>query len=584
MSNTEFMDDAISPINDRPMHEMYEWEENQQPWLISYERYNICSTIDMPDEQTSLIDMLEAGFAKHARQVAYYCDDQEITYEQLDKLSLKVAIYLQQLGLKVGDAIGVMLPNILQYPVITLGVIRAGMVLVSMNPSYTSRELEHQMDDADIKALFILDKFIYTYKDIADNLNRDLHHLIICRLGDLKGKLKGALINLVSATTDLPPKGNWIYFSQLLAGASKAYQRPNLTLSNIVLIQYTGGTTGTAKGAMLSHGNVIANLLQIDALIRSAYDEEGQEDIILASLPLYHVFSFTICCVFILYRGFASRLVPNPRDINELVNTLRRTPPHFILGVNTLFSALIQHPEFRRLDFSQLKATIGGGMAILPSVAKKWHTITGLPIIEGYGLSETAPVITFNPLTIAEFTNKVGLPTPATDIILLDNNDQPVRIGERGEIAVKGPQVMVGYRNLPVETANAFTATGYLRTGDIGIIDERGFIKIVDRKKDMIVVSGFNVYPNEIESVMLEHADVLECVAIGVPSATRGEEPKIFVVRKHNRVTAEQLLAFGKQHLSGYKRPRYVEFVDSLPKSNVGKILRKELRKREGLE
>ena len=566
------------------MHEMYEWEKNQQPWLISYERYNICSTIDMPDEQTSLIDILEAGFAKHARQVAYYCDDQEISYEQLDKLSLKVAIYLQQLGLKVGDAVGVMLPNILQYPVITLGVIRAGMVLVSMNPSYTSRELEHQMDDADIRALFILDKFIYTYKDIGDNLNRDLHHLIICRLGDLKSKLKGALINLVSATTDLPAKGNWIYFSQLLAGASKAYERPNLTLSHIVLIQYTGGTTGTAKGAMLSHGNVIANLLQIDALIRSAYDEEGQEDIILASLPLYHVFSFTICCVFILYRGFSSRLVPNPRDINELVNTLRRTPPHFILGVNTLFSALIQHPGFRRLDFSQLKATIGGGMAILPSVAKKWHTITGLPIIEGYGLSETAPVITFNPLTIAEFTNKVGLPTPATDIILLDNNDQPVRIGERGEIAVKGPQVMVGYRNLPVETANAFTATGYLRTGDIGIIDERGFIKIVDRKKDMIVVSGFNVYPNEIESVMLEHADVLECVAIGVPSATRGEEPKIFVVRKHNRVTAEQLLAFGKQHLSGYKRPRYVEFVDSLPKSNVGKILRKELRKREGLE
>lgn len=296
------MDDAISPINDRPMHEMYEWEKNQQPWLISYERYNICSTIDMPDDQTSLIDMLEAGFAKHARQVAYYCDDQEITYEQLDKLSLKIAIYLQQLGLKVGDAVGVMLPNILQYPVITLGVIRAGMVLVSMNPSYTSRELEHQMDDADIKALFILDKFIYTYKDIGDNLNRDLHHLIICRLGDLKSKLKGALINLVSATTDLPPKGNWIYFSQLLAGASKAYQRPNLRLSHIVLIQYTGGTTGTAKGAMLSHGNVIANLLQIDALIRSAYDEEGQEDIILASLPLYHVFSFTICCVFILYR------------------------------------------------------------------------------------------------------------------------------------------------------------------------------------------------------------------------------------------------------------------------------------------
>lgn len=580
------MDDAIQSVHDRPM---FEWEENQQPWLISYERYNIRSTIDMPDAQTSLIDILEAGFEKYARQVAYYCDNDDITYEQLDRLSLKVATYLQQLGLRVGDTVGVMLPNILHYPVITLGVIRAGMVLVSMNPSYTSRELEHQLFDADIKALFILDKFIYTYKDIAGkdiagSIERDLPHLIICRLGDLKSKLKGTLINLVSATTELPQRGNWEYFSQLMARSDKAYQRPKIVLTDIALIQYTGGTTGTAKGAMLSHGNVIANLLQIDALIRSAYDEEGQEDIILASLPLYHVFSFTICCIYILYRGFASRLIPNPRDIHELVNTLRRTPPHFILGVNTLFSALIQHPQFRRLDFSQIKATIGGGMAILPSVAKKWHTITGLPIIEGYGLSETAPVITFNPLTIAEFTNKVGLPTPATDIILLDNHDQPVRIGERGEIAVKGPQVMVGYRNLPIETANAFTATGYLRTGDIGIIDERGFIKIVDRKKDMMVVSGFNVYPNEIESVMMEHADVLECVAIGVPSATRGEEPKIFVVRKHNRVTAEQLLAFGKQHLSGYKRPRHVEFVDSLPKSNVGKILRKELRKREGLE
>ena len=575
------MDDAIEPANNRPR---FDWDDNQQSWLISYERYNIRSTIDMPDSQTSLIDILETAFHKHARQVAYYCGNDDITYEQLDKLSLTVASYLQQLGLNVGDTVGVMLPNILQYPVITLGVIRAGMVLVNINTSYTNRELAHQIYDADIKVLFILDKFIYTYNDVVRSTNHHLPHVVICRLGDLKSKVKATFINLVAGITDLPQRGNWEYFSHVLTRAFKAYQRPTILLSDIALIQYTGGTTGIAKGAMLSHGNVIANLLQIDALIRSAYDEEGQEDVVLAPLPLYHVFSFTIGCIFVLYRGFASRLVPNPRDINGLVNTFKRTPPQFILGVNTLFSALLQHPEFRRLDFSQIKASIGGGMAILPSVAKRWHSITGLPIIEGYGLSETAPVITFNPLTIAEFTNKVGLPTPATDIVLLDNHDQPVRIGERGEIAVKGPQVMVGYRNLPIETANAFTAAGYLRTGDIGIMDERGFLKIVDRKKDMIVVSGFNVYPNEIESVMMEHADVLECVAIGIPSATRGEEPKLFVVRKQNRVTAEQLLAFGKQHLSGYKRPRHIEFVDSLPKSNVGKILRKELRKREGLE
>ncbi len=568
---------------------VYGWENNPQPWLMSYERYHIASSITMPEPHTSLLDLLEAGFEKYAKQTAYYCGNDTLSYAQLDKLSQKVAIYLQQLGLQVGDSIGVMLPNILQYPIITLGVIRAGMVLVSMNPSYTSRELEHQMQDADIKALFILDKFIYTYRDMANNptvQNQTLAQVIICRLGDLKNKLAATLINLVTATAAKPNNQRWQYFSQVLTTPSTnvAYQRPTVQLADIALIQYTGGTTGTAKGAMLSHGNIIANLLQIDALIRSSYEEEGQEDIILASLPLYHVFSFTICCIYIIYRGFSSRLVPNPRDINALINLLQHTPPHFILGVNTLFSGLLQHPRFRRLDFSQIKATIGGGMAILPSVAKKWHAITGLPIIEGYGLSETAPVITFNPLTIAEFTNKVGLPTPATDILLLDNDDHPVRIGERGEIAVKGPQVMVGYRNLPTETANAFTPSGYLRTGDIGIMDERGFIKIVDRKKDMIVVSGFNVYPNEIESVMLEHADVLECVAIGVPSATRGEEPKIFVVRKNRRVTAEQLLVFGKQHLSGYKRPRHVEFVDSLPKSSVGKILRKELRKREGLE
>ena len=352
----------------------------------------------------------------------------------------------------------------------------------------------------------------------------------------------------------------------------------------MALLQYTGGTTGVAKGAMLSHGNLVANMLQINALMNSAFEDDANaDDVILTALPLYHVFSFMVCGMYGMYQGYAGLLIPNPRDLDGLIKEMAKYKPSFIPAVNTLFNGLVNKDSFASLDFSNLKAAIGGGTSVLPGVAKQWHKITGLPIVEGYGLSETSPVVAFNPMTIAEFTGKIGIPASSTDIILIDEDENEVAIGTRGEICVKGPQVMIGYQHRPDETAETFTANGYLKTGDIGIMDDKGFIKIVDRKKDMILVSGFNVYPNEIEEVMSEHPAVKEVGAIGIPSDERGEDPKIFVVKK-GEVTEKELLDFGKKHLTGYKRPRHVQFVDELPKSNVGKILRKELRKMEGLD
>lgn len=590
-----------------------------RPWYISYERYNINPDIQLPSAHSSLLDMLETSFRQYADKTAYISGTQQLSYAALDKASLHIATHLQALGLQKGDAVGVMLPNMLQYPVVTAAVIRAGLVLVSFNPSYTPRELSEQLVDSGVKVLFMLDKFSRNFAELNQAVFEQLELVVMCRLGDMYNKLLGVLIdsvtrsklpkNLRKQRLDQSPLTSTVQASQATptssAGKTKTavptvafyylsdwlrphptyqYQRPALCLNDVVLVQYTGGTTGSAKGAVLSHGNIYANLLQIDNLLKSAYDEDGQTDIVLAALPMYHVFSFTICCILLLYRGFTGLLIANPRNMRQMIQQMREYPPSFILGVTPLFSGLLQQPEFRQLDFSRLKATIGGGMSILPSIAKRWHELTGLPIVEGYGLSETAPVVAFNPLTIAEFTNKVGIPAPMTDIVLLDKNYQSVPIGERGEIAIKGPQVMHGYQNMPEETEQVFTDNGYFLTGDIGIMDERGFIKIVDRKKDLMVVSGFNVYPAEIESVMLKHPNVLECVAIGIPSPTRGEEPKIFVVAKTPELTEKELIAFGKAHLTGYKRPRHVAFVDSLPKSSLGKVLRKELRKREGLE
>lgn len=561
-------------------------------WAMTYERYNISPIITLPPYQSSMIDLLEHSFANFANRTAYISDNQTLTYQELEKYSRYVATYLQQQDLPKGTRVGIMLPNLLHYPVIALGIVRAGMVVVNINPTDTQREFSHQLLDSQISYLFILDKFQNKLLSALDKLPH-LRQIIICRENDFYPDFHQVLKQLVHIGLGLPLQQHlaWrnkpvqrVHFSQLKNHVkSKSYQRPNCNLDDVMLVQYTGGTTGTTKGAMLTHGNIIANILQINNLLLSAYDDDNEADLVLTALPLYHVFSLSMCCMLLIYRGFSGVLVANPSNIHTIIRAIKQHPPSFILGVNTLFHGLLQQRSFRNLDFSQLKASIGGGMSILPKIARTWQYITGTPIVEGYGLSETAPIITFNPLTIAHFTNKIGIPTPATDVKILDDNQNILPIGERGEIVVKGPQVMLGYQNLPEETAQAFTTDGYLKTGDIGIMDENGFLKVVDRKKDMIMVSGFNVYPHEIESVMCEHPDVSECVAIGVPNATRGEEPKIFVVSKNPNLTADELINFGKQNLTGYKRPRHVEFVESLPKSSAGKVLRKALRQREGL-
>lgn len=560
---------------------------SDSPWLNAYERYGIDATIDMPDDNTSLLDVFERNFSRYGQKPAYICMGASISFKQLDLYSRQIASYLQSLGLVKGDKVGVMMPNILQYPVVALGIIRAGMVLVNVNPLYTSRELSHQLRDSGTKALFIVENFAKTYQEASDK--GQVKHVVVCKLGDMLGTIKGTVVNLVARHVkkmipaySLP---NSVSFKQALSAVSASkYKRPDLNLSDVALLQYTGGTTGVAKGAMLSHGNLVANMLQISALMNSAFDDDADaDDVILTALPLYHVFSFMVCGMYGMYQGYAGLLIPNPRDLDGLIKEMARYKPAFIPAVNTLFNGLVHKDSFAELDFSNLKAAIGGGMSVLPSVAKEWHKITGLPIVEGYGLSETSPVVAFNPMTIAEFTGKIGIPASSTDVILIDDNENEVTLGDRGEICVKGPQVMIGYQNRPDETAETFTASGFLKTGDIGIMDEKGFIKIVDRKKDMILVSGFNVYPNEIEEAMSEHPAVVECGAIGIPHDQRGEEPKLFVVKK-GEVTEQELLDFGKKQLTGYKRPRHIQFVDELPKSNVGKILRKELRKMEGLE
>ena len=560
---------------------------SDSPWLSAYERYSIDATIEMPEDSTSLLDVFERNFNRYGQKTAYICMGASISFKQLDLYSRQIASYLQSLGLVKGDKIGVMMPNLLQYPIIALGVIRAGMILVNVNPLYTSRELSHQLHDSGAKALFIVENFAKTYQDAEDK--GQIEHVVVCKIGDMLGTVKGVVVNLVARHIKkmIPPYRipNSVSFKEALGAVSAShYERPELNLSDVALLQYTGGTTGVAKGAMLSHGNLVANMLQVSALMNSAFEDDiDSRDVILTALPLYHVFSFMVCGMCSMYQGYTGLLIPNPRDLDGLIKEMGKYKPSFIPAVNTLFNGLVHKDSFADLDFSNLKASIGGGMSVLPSVAKEWHKITGLPIVEGYGLSETSPVVAFNPMTIAEFTGKIGIPAPSTDVVLIDEEENVVALGDRGEICVKGPQVMIGYQNRPKETTESFTASGYLKTGDIGIMDEKGFIKIVDRKKDMILVSGFNVYPNEIEEAMSEHPAVVECGAIGVPNDERGEEPKVFVVKKGD-VTEKELLEYGKKQLTGYKRPRHIQFVDELPKSNVGKILRKELRKMEGLE
>ncbi|WP_201510290.1 AMP-binding protein [Psychrobacter alimentarius] len=557
---------------------------NDKVWLKTYEKLGIQYDITMPAANTSLIDILEKNFVTYAGKTAFVCMDVKLSYEELDRYSKQMAAYLQSLGLKKGDKVAVMMPNILQLPVAVLGVLRAGMTLVNVNPLYTTKELAHQLEDSDAKALILLENFAKTYQDIGKDL---VDHVVITSMGDLMSPLKGFIVTAVvrhvkKMVPDYSIKGSVKFKKALNRFSADHYKRPdNIGLDDVAVLQYTGGTTGVAKGAMLTHGNLVANLIQCDVYLGDAFDKFEKLDeqpVIMTALPLYHIFSFTVCGMFGLYRGCIGLLVPNPRDFDSLLKAYKAYPPAFFPAVNTLFNALANSEEFQAIDHSKLEMSMGGGMAVLKDTATKWQKITGNIIVQGYGLSETSPVASANPEGTNEFSGNIGLPMPSTDMAILDEEGNEVALGERGEICVRGPQVMKGYWKRADATAEVMTEDGYFRTGDIGVMDEDGYFKIVDRKKDMILVSGFNVYPNEVEDAMSTHPKILECGVIGIEDEKSGEVPKIYVVRSDDSLTVEEVLAYGKENLTGYKRPRYVEFIDELPKSNVGKILRKDLR------
>lgn len=553
-------------------------------WFAEYQKTGIPETVELPPENSSLLDVFERNFQKFGTRDAFIFMDKTLSFNELELASRKFAAYLQSLGLVKGTRVAVMMPNVLQYPVVALGVFRAGLVLVNVNPLYTARELEHQLNDSGAEVLVIIENFATVYQSIIGKT--PVKHVIIATVGDMLGTLKGTLVNFVlrSVRKQIPAwniPGHVKFNTAINKVSPSQYKRPNLTLSDTAVLQYTGGTTGVSKGAELTHRNLVANMLQCDGIFQSKFgNKDGdKDDRIFCALPLYHIFAFMVCALYGMYKGQANVLIPNPRDLPAVIKELGKYQPTFFPAVNTLFNALVNNEEFQQLDHSKLKMAMGGGMAVLPSTAAAWKKITGTTIIEGYGLSETSPVATANPPASEEFSGTIGIPLPLTELAILDDEGNEVPLGEQGEICIRGPQVMRGYWNRPDETAKSMTANGFFRTGDIGVMNERGYTKIVDRKKDMILVSGFNVYPSEIEEVIAKHPKVLEVAAIGVPDEKSGEVPKLFVVKKDPSLTTEEVLSYAKQNLTGYKRPRYVEFMDELPKSNVGKILRKDLRK-----
>lgn len=556
----------------------------EKTWLAEYQKTGIPESIELPSENTSLVDIIERNFQKFGSRDAFIFMDKIMTFSELEVASRKFAAYLQSLGLAKGTRVAVMMPNVLQYPVVALGVFRAGLVLVNVNPLYTARELEHQLNDSGAEVLVIIENFAAVYQAILGKT--PVKHVVIATVGDMLGTLKGTVVNFVlrKVRKQIPAWNipGYVKFNTALEKVNpNNYKRPQLNLSDTALLQYTGGTTGVSKGAELSHRNLVANLLQCDGIFQSKFGpgDSEKDDRVFCALPLYHIFAFMVCALYGMYKGQANVLIPNPRDLPAVIKELRKYQPTFFPAVNTLFNALVHNEEFKQLDHSRLKIAMGGGMAVMASTAEAWKKITGSVIIEGYGLSETSPVATVNPPASSEFTGTIGIPLPSTDVAILDDDGNAVAQGEQGELSIRGPQVMKGYWNRPDETAKVMTADGFFRTGDIAVMDERGYTKIVDRKKDMILVSGFNVYPSEIEEVIATHPKVLEVAVIGVKDEKSGEVPKLFVVKKDQSLTTEEILAFAKENLTGYKRPRYVEFLEELPKSNVGKILRKDLRK-----
>lgn len=546
-------------------------------WFKNYPP-SVPHEIDMAEFAT-VVDVLKKSCAKYTGRTAFSNMGKALSYNELDRLSRNFAAYLQKdLGLEKGDRIAIQMPNCLQYPIVMFGALRAGLVIVNTNPLYTPREMEHQFKDSGAKAIVIVSNFASNLEKII--ANTQIKHVILTEIGDMFSFPKNLIFNfVVRYVKNMVPDYNLpqakSFMECLRKGASLAFEAPPLSPNDLAFLQYTGGTTGVSKGAMLSHANLVANMQQIGVWIASVL-EEGKE-VMITALPLYHIFSLTVNCLAMMKLGAESVLITNPKDLNAFVKILSTTPYTILSGVNTLFNGLLHNPDFCKLDFSKLKTVVGGGMAVQKAVADKWKQVTGTSLVEGYGLTESSPVLTCNRIDGHERIGTIGLPVPSTDISIRDDDGKEVAFGEPGEICGKGPQVMMGYWQRPEETAKVIK-DGWLYTGDIAVVTEDGYFKIVDRKKDMILVSGFNVYPNEVEDVVATHPGVLEVAAIGVPDDKSGEAVKIVVVKKDPELNEADLRAFCKKNLTGYKIPRFVEFRTELPKSNVGKILRRELK------
>ena len=545
-------------------------------WLNHYDS-RVAPEID-PDRYASIIDILDESVAKYGDKTAYINMGQTISFSELDSLSRQFAAYLMNNGFKPGDAIAIMMPNLLQYPVALFGILRAGMTVVNVNPLYTARELKHQLNDSQAKAIIIVENFAHTLdKVVADT---GIQEVLLTSLADMLPAPKRWVVNfVVKHVKKMVPSyslsGAKSFMSVLKAGEKLTYERPEINNQDLAFLQYTGGTTGVSKGAMLTHRNMIANLEQVSGLLSTVITPG--KDLVVTALPLYHIFALLANCLLFLKFGCPNLLITNPKDMPGFVKELEKYPFAILPGVNTLFNGLLNTPGFSDLDFSNFKFGLGGGMAVQRPVAEKWQKVTGTVLLEGYGLTECSPVVAVNPPQLEAYKGAIGLPVPSTDIMLIDDNGNEVGVGESGELWVKGPQVMKGYYNRP-EASDEIFKDGWLATGDIARCDEEGYFYIVDRKKDMILVSGFNVFPNEIEEVAAMHDAVLEVAAIGVPHDVSGEVVKLFIVRKDDSLTAEAVITHCRSHLTGYKVPKHIEFKEELPKTNVGKILRRELR------
>jgi long-chain acyl-CoA synthetase len=554
---------------------------DNRPWLGAYPQ-GVPADIDA-SQYASLVQLMEESFQKYAARTAYVFMGKEVTFGETDSLSRAFAAYLQGLGLAKGERVAIMMPNCPQYPVAVAAILRAGFVVVNVNPLYTPRELEHQLKDSGSKAIVIIENFGATLQQCI--ANTPVKHVVLASMGDMLGGLKGTLVNyVVRKVKKMVPAfslpGAVKFKDAIDRGTRGTLRKPEIRHDDVAVLQYTGGTTGVSKGAVLLHRNVIANVLQSEAWNKPATDklDPNEQPTGVCALPLYHIFAFTVGMMLSMRTGAKLILIPNPRDLPAVLKELSKQKFHTFPAVNTLFNGLANHPDFNKVDWSHLKISVGGGMAVTGAVAKLWLQKTGCPICEGYGLSETSPSASCNPVTSTEFTGTIGVPLPSTFMKCIDDDGREVAVGQPGEIAIKGPQVMAGYWQRPDETAKVMTADGYFKSGDIGIMDERGYFKIVDRKKDMVLVSGFNVYPNEVEEVVAQMPGVMECAVVGVADDKTGEAVKLVIVKKDPALTEDQVREFCQANLTGYKRPRVIEFRTDLPKTPVGKILRRELR------